>query len=116
MDGSLLQRLKFVVQSTLPVSNDALFVLFGLGCYLATCLAMRRRLTWAWALVPGMVLSLALEGWEILDHFGMPGLARASAADLTTTLLRHSRDVLVINLAPIVVLVVALILERAARR
>lgn len=100
----------------LPVSSDAILVFLGLGFYLAACLVTRRPLTWAWALLPGFCVSVILEGWEIWDHYGMQGLLKLEARGLVAILVRHSRDVLVTNLAPSLVFLVALSLERLAQR
>ncbi len=70
MDESLLHRLKVLAHSIVPVPSDALLVVAGLACYLGTCLIARQSLHWAWALVPGLCLSLALEAWEMWDYHG----------------------------------------------
>ena len=48
-----MERLKQLILAYLPLSADAILLLLGLLCYLATCLAFRRPLTWAWALLAG---------------------------------------------------------------
>lgn len=100
----------------LPVSSDALLVFIGLGLYLATCLIARQPLSWAWALLPGVLIAVALEAWEIWDHYGTRDLLRTEPTDILAILLRHSKDVLVTNLAPGLVVLVALALERWAPR
>ena len=114
MRGSWLEGAKRTIVSVLPFSGETLLVLAGLGCYLATCAILRRPLSWAWALVPGLCLSLAIEGWEIWDHWGAPGLA--VRGQVLAILGRHMKDVLVMNLPAVTVFATALWLERAAVR
>ncbi len=111
MGHSLLERLKDIVRSVLGVSPDAIFVFLGLGCFLATCLIARRPLTWAWALVPGLCISIILEAMEIWDHHTAHGLVETEAIDLAAILLRHSKDILVMNLGPSLVVFVATLLD-----
>lgn len=111
-----LHRLKLLSQTALPVSGDTVLVWLGLACYLATCLISRRALTWAWALVPGFLISVAIEGLEIWDHYGPQGLNKAGARGLTGIVLRHARDVAVMNAAPAIVFLVAILIERAGHR
>lgn len=115
MDGSFLQRLKLAIHMLLPLSGDAVMVFVGLGAYLATCLVTRHALSWAWALVPGLVLAVALETWEVWDHYRLVGLARSGPLGLLEIAARHSRDVLIYNLAPFSVWASAYLLERFAR-
>ena len=115
MDGNFLQRLKFVVHMLLPLSGDAVLILLGLITYLATCLLTRHPLTWAWALVPGLCLAVALEIWEIWDYYGRTGLSDLGGAGIVPIAVRHSRDILIMNLAPLAVFVAAHILGRIVR-
>jgi len=110
----LLERAKDLVRSLLGVSPDALLMLAGLGCFLATCLLARRSLAWPWALVPGLCLAVALEAVEIWSHYGARGLLESGARDLAAILARHLRDVLIMNAGALLVLVVASVLSRAA--
>ena len=99
----------------LPVSGDAIIVLVGLGVYLATCLVTRHALTWAWALLPGLVFAVALEAWEIWDHYRLAGLAKHGTSSLLAVSLRHAKDVLLFNLGPVAVFLSAHLLERLTR-
>lgn len=112
MTQSLLHRVKSLAQTLLPVSNDALLVILGLGCYLATCLILRRPLDWHWALLPGLTAAFLLESWEIWDHYGADGLAQLAARDVLAMLLRHSGDILLMNAAPFAVYLTARLLAR----
>ena len=113
MQTSLLQRLKVYVLSVLNVSPDLLLAFLGLVCFLVTCLIARRPLTWIWALAPGLCLAVALEAAEIWDYYGAKGLAKTTVAEGLGILSRHAKDVLVMNLAPLLVLFVARLLDRA---
>ena len=108
----MLQKLKTFLLTSVGVPPQTLLVLFGLGCYLATCLVLRRPLTWPWALVPGLVLSVALECSEIWNYYGAEGLLKASSHDIGAILLRHSKDILLMNAAPVLVFVTALALSK----
>ena len=99
----------------LPLSGDAVLILLGLITYLATCLLSRHPLTWAWALVPGVCLAIVLEAWEIWDYYGHAGLDELSQAGVFSVAARHSRDVLIMNLAPLAVFLAAHVAERIAR-
>ena len=107
-------RTKSALLSVLPLPGETILVLAGLGCYLGTCVILRRPLTWAWALVPGLCLSLAIEAWEIWDYWGTPGLA--IRGQTLSILGRHLKDAAVMNLPAAAVVVAALWLERAAGR
>ena len=103
MASPSLRRLKDALRAWLGLSPDALLAFLGLLCFLATCLLAGRPLSWAWALLPGLCLGLLLEGAEILDHYGLRGFRALGAARIADVLLRHSRDVLVMNLGPFLV-------------
>lgn len=108
----MLPQLKDFLRAQLGVYPDVIIVVAGLACFLITCLVARRPLAWAWALVPGICLALAVEAWEIWQHYGARGLTAASVRELAGIIWRHARDVLVMNLAPAVVVVVASLSRR----
>ena len=99
MAGSWLNRTKEMLISTLPFPGETLLALLGLGCYLGTCTILRRPLSWAGALVPGLCLSLAIEAWEIHAHWSASGVSIRG-------------HVLVMNLPAAVVCATALWLDR----
>ena len=102
----MFERLKAIVQSELDISPDVIFVVIGLALFLITCLIVRRPLSWPWALIPGLCVSIIVEAAEISDQYGLHGLTEKNAKDLAVILLRHSRDILAMNLAPLAVVVV----------
>lgn len=99
----------------LPLSGDAVLILLGLAVYLATCLLSRHPLSWAWALLPALCLALLLEAWEIWDFYGAAGLSELGRRGIVTVVVRHSRDILIMNLAPLGVFLAAHGVERIAR-
>lgn len=111
MDLSFLQRAKQILQSFLPLSSDAILIFLGLGCYLLCCLLLGRPLSWVWALVPGLLLAVLLEGLEILDYYGLTGLGDLAPGQVVAMLGRHLQDVIVMNLAPLLVVLTAAFLQ-----
>lgn len=114
MGVSRLDHIKRTLISVLPFPGETILVLAGMGCYLGTCAILRRPLSWAWALVPGLCLSLTIEAWEIWDHWRVPGLA--VRGQTLAILGRHMRDVLVMNLPAAAVFATALWLEHTSAR
>ena len=112
MQPSWLERLKSTLVSILPFPGELFLLMAGLGCYLGTCAILRRPLSWAWALVPGLVLSLAIEGWEIQDHWGASGFALRGQT--LAILGRHLKDVAIMNVPPAAIVATAYWLDRTA--
>jgi hypothetical protein len=88
----------------------------GLVLFLGACVVARQGLSWHWALVPGIMVSLALEGVEIWEAWGPQKLGASSPKDLLAIAVRHSRDVLIMNLAPALVLLAAILIDRFSGR
>lgn len=107
MASSTLRHLKDTVLGLLGISPDVLMVFLGLVCFLATCLIAGRPFGWAWALLPGICLGALIEGVEIVDHYGLRGFFGLSFGNMVDILLRHSRDILVMNVAPLLVWIAA---------
>ncbi len=100
MTESWLQTIK----GSIPIPGPAVLVLAGLACYLLTCFVARRPLTWAWALVPGIFLSVLIESWEVWDFYGASGFGGSNVWGIAG---RHMKDVAVMNAVPVAVFVVA---------
>jgi hypothetical protein len=64
---STYQRLKIEFLSLVHLSKDAVHVYIGVGCLLLTLLVMR-RVRWK-ALLPGLVVSLAMEVMDLRDNW-----------------------------------------------
>lgn len=105
--ASYIQQYKTLIRSAIPVSSDALLVLLGLSIYLVTCLVFRLPFSSSLALLPPLLVSILLEGWEIVDYYGFEGVAASSSSKIMVIVLRHSKDVLVFNLAPVLVCLAA---------
>jgi hypothetical protein len=55
--------------SVLPLTQDAIHVYIGFLCLLVSLILLRRRLTSYWALVPGLLVSLAMEVLDLRDGY-----------------------------------------------
>jgi hypothetical protein len=66
-DTSTYQRIKLVVLSLLPLTKDAIHVYVGCACLLATASLLRWPLSSVKVLLPGLVLSLAMEVVDLRD-------------------------------------------------
>ena len=81
------QRFKLELLSLIPVSKDAFHVYLGCACLLLAALVLRRPLSSWSALLPGLVLSLAMEVFDLRDARRTTGEWRwhASLHDLVNT-------------------------------
>jgi hypothetical protein len=79
--SSNYQIFKLAVMSVLPLTKDAIHVYIGFLCLLVALIVLRRKLTSFWALVPGLVVSLAMEVFDLRDGFSLA----ESAKDLVNT-------------------------------
>ncbi|MGH9360976.1 MAG: hypothetical protein ACRD2T_03605 [Thermoanaerobaculia bacterium] len=75
------QDFKLLWLSVLPLTKDAIHVYIGFLALLVALILFRRRITSYWALVPGLVVSLAMEVFDLRDGFGWG----ASLKDLVNT-------------------------------
>ena len=112
MDASLFVRLKDFIQQDLGLPSETILVWLGLACFLAACLVMRRAFTWPWALVPGLCLAIGLETLDILDHYSLQGFLGSPSREMAEILLRHSKDVAITNLAPLMIWLTAMVLTK----
>lgn len=64
---SAYQRMKIELLSILEISKDAVHVYVGVGCLLVALLLMR-RVRWK-ALLPGLLVSLAMEAIDLRDNW-----------------------------------------------
>jgi hypothetical protein len=67
--------------AVLPLTKDAIHVYIGFLCLLIALVVLRRRLSSYWALVPGLLLSVAMEVLDLRDGYGWA----ESAKDLINT-------------------------------
>ena len=96
--------LKEWIAASLPLPQPVVLGLLGLGCFLGTCMVVRRPLTCGWALVPGLVLGVLIEAWQIWDHYSPNGFGGTSVVGVVA---RHLVDVAVMNLPAVAVLAIA---------
>lgn len=82
---SAYQRLKLEFLALVHLSKDAVHVYIGVGCLLATLILMR-RVRWK-ALLPGLIVSLAMEVVDLRDNWRDDQQLhwRASAHDILNT-------------------------------
>jgi hypothetical protein len=78
--------------AVLPLTKDAIHLYIGFLCLLITLVAFRRRLSSYQALIPGLVLSLVLEVFDLRDGYSVG----ASVHDIVNT-----------NLLPLVLVTLA---------
>ena len=75
------QDFKLLWLSVLPITKDAIHIYIGFAALLVALIVFRRKITSYWALVPGLVVSLAMEVFDLRDGFGWG----ASLKDLVNT-------------------------------
>ncbi len=78
--------------SVLPLTKDAIHIYVGFLCLLGSVIVLRRRLSSFAALLPGFLLSLLMEYFDLRDGFGWA----ASLHDVVNT-----------NLMPLVLVLLA---------
>lgn len=78
--------------AVLPLTKDAIHIYIGFLCFLVALILFRRRLTSFWALLPGVLVSLLLEYFDLRDGAGW----LASVKDVVNT-----------NLIPLVLVLLA---------
>ena len=67
--------------TVLPLTKDAIHVYIGFLCLVFALVVLRRKLTSFWALLPGLLLSLVMEYFDLRDGFNWT----ESAKDLVNT-------------------------------
>jgi hypothetical protein len=95
---SAYQNLKLRVLSIVPLAKDAIHVYIGVGCYAGTVLLFRLPLGSGRALIPGFLLSLGMEYFDLRDNLRAHG--RLLWAD-------SLKDIVNTNLIPLAVVLLA---------
>lgn len=67
--------------SVLPLTKDAIHIYIGVLCLFLALILFRRRLSSFTALIPGIVVSITMEIFDLRDGFGV----LASLKDLVNT-------------------------------
>ncbi len=75
------QLLKLWLLAAVPLTKDAIHIYIGFLCLLVALIVFRRRLTSYWALVPGLLVSVTMEIFDLRDGYGWT----ASVKDLINT-------------------------------
>jgi hypothetical protein len=75
------QLLKLWLLAALPLTKDAIHVYIGFLCLLVALIVFRRRLTSYQALIPGLLVSLVMEIFDLRDGYNWA----ASVKDLINT-------------------------------
>jgi hypothetical protein len=86
------QIFKLWVLAVIPLTKDAIHVYIGFLCLLVGLVVFRRRLSSFQALIPGLVVSLLLEVFDLRDGYSLS----ASLHDIVNT-----------NLMPVVLVILA---------
>ncbi|MEA2692411.1 MAG: hypothetical protein QOJ16_1798 [Acidobacteriota bacterium] len=89
---SSYQLFKLWWVSVLPLTKDAIHIYVGFLCLLGAVIVLKRRLSSWWVLLPGFLLSLVMEYFDLRDGFGWA----ASLHDVVNT-----------NLMPLVLVLLA---------
>lgn len=104
---SAYQLLKLRVLSVLPLAKDAFHVYIGFGCYAATAILFRLPLGSGRALIPGFLISLAMELVDLRDNVRDGG--RPLWAD-------SLKDIVNTNLIPLAIMTLARLRAGGTRR
>jgi hypothetical protein len=75
------QIFKLWILAVLPLTKDAIHVYIGFLCLLAALIVLRRKLTSYQALIPGLLVSVTMEIFDLRDGYGWA----ASVHDLINT-------------------------------
>jgi hypothetical protein len=78
---STYQLFKLWWLAVLPLTKDAIHLYIGFLCLLVALVVFRRRLSSYQALIPGFLLSLALEAFDLRDGYSVG----ASVHDIINT-------------------------------
>jgi hypothetical protein len=98
MRTSAYQLFKIHFLSLVPLAKDAIHIYIGFACLLLALLVLRRPLRSFWVLVPGLVVSLAMELFDLRDDQAWLGRYRFSAS---------LKDVLNTNVIPLILVLLA---------
>ena len=63
------QSFKILWLGVLPLTKDAIHVYIGFLCLLVALVVLRRRLSSFWALLPGVLVALTMEVFDLRDGY-----------------------------------------------
>jgi hypothetical protein len=73
LEPSFYQNLKISILQMIPLSKDAIHIYIGLIVFLISVHFLKRRFGLAYALLPPLVVSLAMEAWDLRDDYVYKG-------------------------------------------
>jgi hypothetical protein len=87
MKTSAYQLLKLHFLQVVPLAKDAVHIYIGFGCLLLALLVLRRPLRSWWVLLPGLLVALGMELFDLRDDYVSLGRFRwaASLKDIVNT-------------------------------
>lgn len=92
------QLLKLKVLDFIPITKDAAHVYVGMVCLLLAVTVFRGRLSSWWVLLPGLLISLAMEAFDFRDDVRSFGRWRVDAS---------LKDIVNTNLLPLLIVFLA---------
>lgn len=75
------QLIKLWLLAAVPLTKDAIHIYIGFLCLLIALIVFRRRLSSYTALIPGLVVSIVMEAFDLRDGYNW----QASLHDLVNT-------------------------------
>lgn len=108
----MLRQIKGWLREQLALEPWMVLMTAGLLTHVALNLLLRKSPFSAWGLLAPLVLGVALEGYEIWDHYRGALLAPGSDP-LLQILLRHLLDVARMLAAPLLLVLAGLVLTRS---
>lgn len=107
-----MQYLKSLLRDHIGIPVPIVLAFSGCLLHLALVLLLRKPLTSPLGLLGPLVAGIALEGYEIFDHYRTDGLFAAGADPLYIIIARHSTDLLAMLAVPVLIVGWGLFSER----
>lgn len=98
MKTSAYQLLKLHVLQAVPLAKDAVHIYIGFGCLLFALLVLRRPLRSWWALLPGLLVAVGMEIFDLRDDYASLGHFRWGAS---------FKDIVNANVIPLLLVLLA---------
>ena len=107
LNASWYQDFKGVILAIIPLAKDAVHLYIGVGALLLTCLFTRSALSSTRSLIPGALLSIAMELLDLVGDLDSPVGPMWGA---------YLHDLINTNLLPVLIVIVANVRSRWAGR
>lgn len=98
MKTSGYQLLKLHILQAVPLAKDAVHIYIGFACLLVALLVLRRPLRSWWALLPGFLVAVGMEIFDLRDDYVALGHFRWGAS---------FKDIVNTNVIPLVLVLLA---------